>query len=366
MEAHVIHIDSEMSWRGGQQQAVYLYESMLKRNLKTTFFAKTNSAVSKYLISKGLDCNESSMHGEFDLFSAKKIASYAKKHDYNILHCHSSHSLSIGLLASLLNKNLNVIGSRRVPFHIRKGIFSKIKYSHKNLKRIVCVSDAVCNVLRSDGIDGNKLCVIKDGISLDKFSGSSGTAIRNELGAENRIIVGTVAAFEREKDYPNLLSAASIVLSERGNVIFHAVGEGSLLEEMKLKAKILNIQDRFIFAGYKSKVGDYLKAFDIFVLSSRMEGLGTSILDAMSVGLPITACRVGGIPEAVSDRVNGILVDKNNPEQLANALLELIDNAELRKQYGESSLNLVKNFDIEKTVAENIELYNEVINGTNI
>lgn len=361
MIAQVIHLDSEKSWRGGQQQAVYLYESMISKGLNTTFFAKRGSAVSKYLFVKGLSCNEAPMLGEMDLFSAIKIANYAKKFNYNILHCHSSHSLSIGLLASMLGRNLSVIASRRVPFHIRNGILSKIKYSHKNLKNIVCVSDAICKVLKGDGLESNKLCVIKDGIILDKFNESSGAKIRNELSTSNQIIIGTVAAFEREKDYPNLVSAAEIVLSKRKNVRFLAVGDGSMLEEMKSKVRELNIDDRFIFAGYQSNIGDYLKSFDIFVLPSRMEGLGTSILDAMSVGLPIVACRVGGIPEAVADRSNGILVERNNHEQLANALIELIDNAELRSEFGQSSLKLVQNFDIEDTVARNIKLYDKVI-----
>ncbi len=362
MKAAVIHIDSEMTWRGGQQQAVYLFEAMHSRAEKTVFFTKRNSELAKYLKNKNLPCYELAMKGEFDIFSAYHIYKFAKSNGFNILHCHSSHSLSIGLLASLFSNDLKVIATRRVDFHINKNLFSKIKYQHKNIAKIVCISDAINNILLNDGIDENRLKVIKSGIDLSKFNNSRADEIRKSLDIpEKKIAIGTIAAFEGHKDYDNFIDAAKIVVEYEPYVIFIAVGDGSLFDLMKEKVVKYGIEDNVHFVGYKKNVGDYLKCFDIFVLSSKKEGLGTSILDAMSVGLPIVATNVGGIPEAVINGENGIIVERKTPELLAKAIIKLLKEPNLRAEYGKKSLELVKNFDINITIARNIELYQEIL-----
>ena len=103
--------------------------------------------------------------------------------------------------------------------------------------------------------------------------------------------------------------------------------------------------------------------FDIFVLSSHLEGLGTSILDAQAVGLPVVACRTGGIPEAVKENINGLLVPPRNPEAMAEAILELARNKGKRLKFGKNAKETVKQFSIEKTVQENIKLYEQLLNS---
>ncbi len=101
--------------------------------------------------------------------------------------------------------------------------------------------------------------------------------------------------------------------------------------------------------------------FDIFVLASKREGLGTSILDAQANGLPIVACRTGGIPEAVFDNKNGLLVPPRDEKALAEALVHLIENEKSRQNFALQSKQTVKKFDIKNTVQKNIELYHSMI-----
>lgn len=358
-----LHIDTERGWRGGQQQAIYLFESMVKSGFETMFVCRPNSKLTKYLKAKKLPFFELKMSTEFDIVSAYKIAKFCRKNNYNILHLHSGHAQSIGILAKFFYRKLKTISSRRVDFGIKQNFFSKFKYKTKLLDKIVCISGAIKNVLLNDGIDENKLTIIHSGINIKKFD--SVIPLENfkqslNIPKEN-IVIGTISALVGHKDYPNLLNAAKIVLEKKSNITFCAVGDGKNEKEIKELYKKLKLGENFIFTGYRNDVGQFLKMFDIFVMASKKEGLGTSILDAQAVGLPIVATKTGGIPEIVKNNVNGLLVEPQNFLSLANAIIELIEDKEKRLKLGKTALETVRNFDINITVEKNIGLYKKIL-----
>ena len=355
----VLHLDTERSWRGGQQQAAYLFESMYNQGFTTKLICQPDSAFKQYCKDRKLPYTAVSMRSELDIIAAVKIAAIARREGYNILHLHSAHAISLGLLTKIFYLQLKLIGVRRVDFHIRKNLFSKIKYNHKYLDRIVCISKAIRQVLLKDNILPNKLITIHSGIDLHKFDNiDPNTNIREEFSIpENQILVGTVAAFAGHKDYPNLLRAARHVLDRSDNVTFCAVGTGKEEKMIKQLHSELNLGSRFIFAGFRKDVGTFLKSFDLLVLASKKEGLGTSILDAQSVGLPVVGTRTGGIPEAVHHQCNGLLVPARDPLSFAEAILQLISDSQKIEEYGRNAMQSVQNFSIENTVRKNIELY---------
>ncbi len=359
----VLHIDSEKLWRGGQQQAVYLFEALLAKNYVTAFVCQPHSVLAKYFVTKKLPCFPISMRGEIDVVAGWRISCLSKKHDFNILHLHSSHALTVGLWAKLFQPKLKLVAVRRVDFHLKKNLFSQIKYHTKLLDKIICISDAIRKVLLQHNIKPGKLLTIRSGIDIHKFSAIAPlTDLKKQWGiSEDHLIVGTVAAMAGHKDYPNLLKAAKMVLEKCPDVTFCAVGDGPEREKIYQLAEHLNLQGRFIFTGFQENIGPFLKIFDIFVLASRWEGLGTSILDAQAVGLPIVACKSGGIPEIVIHGQNGILVPPHDEQALAEAIRQLVIHADLRKKLGHNSLRTVKDFDIEVNVQKNIELYQSLI-----
>ena len=180
---------------------------------------------------------------------------------------------------------------------------------------------------------------------------------------ENHTIVGTVAAMAGHKDYPNLLSAASIVIREKKDITFLAVGDGPDRDKIVLLHNELGLGDRFILSGFQDNIGDYLNIFDIFVLASRKEGMGTSILDAQAAGLPVVACAAGGIPEIVRHEHNGLLVPPKNPQALADAIVRLVSNMNIRREFSRNAKASVRDFSIEKTVDKNIQLYHDLLAG---
>ncbi len=356
----VLHIDTERSWRGGQRQATYLFEALFRRGFRTMMICRPNSCLEDFCKKRELPYTAVPMKNEFCLFSAWKIAKICRKQRFTIAHLHSAHAIAVGFWLKIFCPSIKLIGVRRVDFHLKKNLFSKLKYAR--LDKLVCISKGIEKVVRSDGYQN--AAVIHSGIDLNRFAKESPAGLCQEFGfPQNHLIVGTVAALVGHKDYPNLLQAAKIVCQKKANVSFLAVGDGRLKAELEKLHQELGLGNRFVFAGFRANVGSYLKSFSIFALASHLEGLGTSILDAQALGLPVVACASGGIPEAVFDGDNGLLVPKKSPAQLAEAILKLVKDQNLRLAMGKRGRETVQDFDIKKTVEKNIALYEKLSGG---
>src|SRR5512139_3178851 len=332
----VLHIDSERTWRGGQQQAAWLIEGLLARGWPTALVCPRGAVLAERGRARGWPVHTLAMHGELDIAAGRRIAAAARGAGLAMLHAHSSHALALGLWARLFDRRLRLVASRRVDFPVGGHFLSRLKYSTGALDRIVCISAAIRDQLAADGVPPGKLVVIPSGVDTRRFAGvRPPPGFRRSLGIPNgHLVIGTVAALADHKDYPNLLRAARIVLERAPDVTFVAVGDGPLHAPLVSLARELGLGRRFLFLGFREDVGSFLKMFDIFVLASKTEGMGTSVLDAQAVGLPVAACRAGGIPEIVADRETGLLVPPGNPRALAAALLELARNPGLRTTLG--------------------------------
>ncbi|MDY0132237.1 MAG: glycosyltransferase [Desulforegulaceae bacterium] len=359
----VMHIDTDKEWRGGQQQGFYLHKKLLTKNYNSVFLCQPDSILKEKLENENLDYLTMRINGEVDFIAGKKVAKICREKEINILHLHDAHAMATGLWAKLFYPSLLLIGVRRVDYPIKKNIFSQYKYKSAKMTKIVAISNEIKKILIEDGIDELKIEVIKSGVDIDKFVHiEKSDFLHKELGLpENSFIVGTVAALAGHKDYPTLLKAAQIVVKKLPSVYFVSIGDGPDRKEIFRLREELGLNEKFILRGFQKDVGNHLKNFDIFILSSKTEGLGTSLMDAMSAGIPSLCCKSGGIPELVDDGVNGLLVEKESPELLAVKIIELYENKNLREKLGINSRKKSKQFSIDFTVKKNIELYEKLI-----
>lgn len=353
----ILHLDSELSWRGGQQQLFYLINGLRKRNFVNFLACPRASALLERAKEEGISVFPLSLKGEWDIFSSLKIRKLIKHFKVDILHCHSSHAHAIGLMALLFIKDCRLIVSRRVDFPIRKNVLSNYKY--KNVDKFIAISDGIKNVLLQGGVKENKITVVHDGIDIAHFQcQEQARSLFNELGLqEGNPVVGNVAALAPHKHQQNLLAAAKIVVQSIPTAQFLIVGEGELESELKELTKRLGIEKNVNFAGFRKDVPQLLTIFDVFVVSSYLEGLGSSTLEAMAAGLPVAATRTGGIPEIVQDGINGLLVPPRDSQSLATAMITLLSDKERRKTMGAASRKIVENFSVEKMVEGNSNVY---------
>lgn len=189
--------------------------------------------------------------------------------------------------------------------------------------------------------------------------------VRAELGiTDDEVVVGTVANLRREKGYDVLLDAAAHLARVAGPegppIRVVAVGQGPLLEAMQARVAELGVGDRVQLLGYRPDAVRVMAAFDLFTLASRHEGLPVALMDALVLGLPVVATRVGGVPEAVTDGVEGLLVPPDDPAALAAAWLALAGDPVRRAACGRAAADRAGAFDIRRATARLEAIYREV------
>ncbi len=365
MREIIFHLDDSKNFRGGERQVIYLAGALSKRGIRNYIVARKNSPLEEKAQLKIIPNFSLPYFFEWDIISAillcRKVRRICGKENIPVLHAHTGHTPAVAVLASFFLK-CPVIVHRRVDFHLNRNPLTRLKYS--GASKIIALSNAIKSILTDYGIDESKIIVIPSAFELN--NAASAKSMREELNRKflippDAFLAGTLAALQPHKDPFNLIKAAEICLKQDRNIFFLWAGEGPLKKECEHEAERLGIADSFKFIGQIEENISFLKALDIFILPSKEEGLGSSIIEAMACGLPVAATKAGGITELVKDGINGLLAQKENPVQLAEAVMKIRKDSELRKKFSASSLELSKDFSIDKMAEKTLKVYEETL-----
>jgi glycosyltransferase involved in cell wall biosynthesis len=310
-----------------------------------------------------------------DLITLLKLYKIIKKGNYNLVHTHSAKAGMLGRWAAWLAGVKNIVntvhgwGFSSSRNHLLKRVLILLeRITAQITSNFICVTIMDIEKGISNRIGNkNQYTVIRSGIDLNKFSnpGMLKQEIRQKLNLEaNDIIIGTVTRFSTQKAPLDTILAFNEVY-EKGysNIRLLMVGDGPLLSIAKTLAKDLLLEDKIIFLGLRRDIPVLLKAMDIFILSSLWEGLPRVIPQAMAAGVPVIATNIDGNAEIVKDKISGILVEPNNPGQIAASVIELIENfAYAKKIVDQAKENLIE-FDESKMVADTYLLYQQLLNN---
>lgn len=215
-------------------------------------------------------------------------------------------------------------------------------------------------------LDPTKTHTIYHGIDVSRFDRAfDRMALRREFGLGSQaVIIGTVGRLTAQKAHDVFLRAAMLIKRRSPQARFLIVGDGELRERLERQARDWGLSGDVHFTGYRRDVPALLSLFDVFVLSSRFEGLPLSILEAMAAGKPVVATRVDGVPEAVVDGETGWLVPPGDAEVLADRILALIENPQRARMMGAAGRRRVESlFRKERMVAQTERLYVQLIEG---
>ena len=359
----ILHINTEKTWRGGEQQTFYLLKGLKQAKICSHLICQPDSPMAKRSAAAGYKIFTVPMHGEADLPAILKIRKLIKKNRYNIIHSHTSHAHTLAFFASLGIDN-KLLVSRRVDFSIFRHSFLKlsgIKYRFM-ADYYVAISHKIKEVLVSDGIDNNRIFVAHSGIDMDRFNKIDSAHLKSEFNImKNEKIVINVAHLAEHKGQKYLIKAIPAVLDKIPDVRFFIIGGGKLINKLKTLADSLKLNNRLIFTGFREDVGAFYKLADLFVMSSIEEGLGTSVLDALAIDKPVVATSAGGIPEIIKDGVTGRLVSPGDAKALADGIIKMFLDPEKADKMAENGGNLVtQNFSINAMVSKNIEIYRHI------
>lgn len=354
----ILHVNSARTWRGGERQTLWLCQGLGQRGHKIFLACQPNSDLHERADAAGITVCPVVMRGEWDAWAVRNLIGSIRKKSAEIVHFHTAHAHTLGLLAAQLSRVPVRILTRRVDFHIHKHLLNKWKYG-PGLTAIVSISEGIRRVLIEDGLPPERVTTIRSGIDFQRIANvGDGSYWREEFGiSEDSLVVGIVGALAPHKHHQNFLEAAAIVKKAMPDVRFLIVGDGALREELERSAAARGLGADVIFTGFRQDALEITKGLDIFVLCSYLEGLGTAILDAMALGRPVVATEVGGIPEIVLHRKNGLLVPPRDPQGLAAAILKLAKNPELRDRMGASGKEHAQNFTIERVIQRTEALY---------
>ncbi len=201
--------------------------------------------------------------------------------------------------------------------------------------------------------------VVVHGVGLAAVRQAADRAgVREELSIDpDCIVIGTIANYRVHKAWPDLLAAARLVIDEVPGVRFVGVGQGPLERDVRAAHDRRDLGERFILLGHRPDAVRVLSACDIFVLASVQEGLPVALMEALALGVPVVATSVGGVPEAITDGVEGRLVAPGIPALLAEALVSVAMNADMRCQMAVAAASRGEMFDIGRAVQRTESIY---------
>ncbi|MEJ8757941.1 glycosyltransferase family 4 protein [Pontibacter sp. H259] len=361
----VLQLVSERSWRGGEQQVAYLLEELRELGITCHVCCQKGSAFEAYCKQNNFPHIALAFTKIFPVPTALQLKAYINKHNIQLVHMQASHAHTIGVLAHMLGANCELILSRRVEFQIGGSLLSKYKYNYKGIKRIICISERVREVLAQSIDDPGKCVTVYSGINLDRFRDlpviKSDYLRRTYNIPPHKLLIGNISAIDVHKDYFTFLEMAKLLKDQGVNATYLAIGTGKMEQEVKNYAIELGLANDVIFTGFIKNVHQVLPELDYFVFTTIKEGLGTTVLDAFASRVPVVASATGGIPEMVQDGITGMLAPVKQPAIFAQKVMQLIQHPDLRQRVVENAQKTVVNFSKEVTTRHTLAIYKEIL-----
>ncbi|HEV8197898.1 MAG TPA: glycosyltransferase [Gemmatimonadales bacterium] len=321
----IVHLASGREWRGGQNQVLLLTRALAARRdeVEQIVITGRGTLLAERLVQAGVPVR--TVGWSIGLSPAALLGAIAEGgRRPTLFHAHDAHALTLAGLAAAVTRS-PFVATRRVDFHLRRRGF------WVRADRVIAISEAVRAILVSDGIPSSCITTVHSGIDVAGVRSISAGDIRSRLGLPVAgPLVVTVGALVDHKDHATLVEAATALRPRRPEVHWVIAGEGELRRDLEARIERLGMGDRIHLVGQIQEPLRLIASADVFVMSSKEEGLGTTVLDAMALGVPIAATSGGGIPEMLSGGA-GLLSPPQDPRALADSVERLLTEPALRE-----------------------------------
>jgi len=302
----------------------------------------TGSPIHQRLLKLGFDPVTLDLWGKFHPFKAFRIARYINRHRIDIVHTDYSRDL-FTLVPALkmsrptplvLHKHVGTIRPKNLPVH---------PYLYRNVDFVIAISQVIeKNLLETHPLRPDQVGIIHHGIDLTRFVPDAGrrAAVRAEFGIrDDELVVGIVGRLQEAKGHLQFLEVARRILPAFPQARFVVVGEASRGEDEEANLILDRIDqadlgERMILTGYRDDVPAVLGAMDLFLFPTHSEAFGLVIVEAMAMGLPVVSADCDGVPDIVEHGTTGFLAPPTNVDALAAAVTDLLENADLRREFG--------------------------------
>lgn len=309
--------------------------------------SKEISSLAKFFECQGIPVDYLDCYSRSSFKNFIEAYCYFQRQRPTIVHFNLNNSFScfFPILAACFSRIPWKLATEHLAFQLTTGKRAGVR-TKKLVKRIMTfcldytlpVSQANKKLLVADyKVNPQRLKLIFNGVDVNKFTFTSvgRIRIRQILGiSQEQFLIGTVARFSFQKGHLYTVEAIPQILKSYPQARFVFIGEGPTQVKVKTRVRQLALEPFVTFLGARTDISEILSALDLFLLTSLYEGLPLSILEAMGVGLPVVATQVSGTPEAVRDHDTGLLIPPANSKAVAEAVIYLIQNPELRRRMG--------------------------------
>lgn len=382
----ILFVITQTKWGGAQKYVLELAEYFTQKNEVHIAYGETKNINGQFLEKcKKLNIKTIPVKNlirdispGYDISAAIELfKDVLQKTNYDLVHLNSSKAGLIGAIATKLY-GFNPMNTRlRVIYTAHGFVFNEPRRNFE--KKLFTFSERISTAMqtmiltvseydRQSAIDNQicqdwKMITVHNGVNPVAYDFLTQEKARQDLNlSSDKKYFGTIASFYPTKGYIYLLESIQMLKEQKSSLIKNwqwiLLGSGPQLDEIKAKAKELNIEKNIRFIEAKDDDWKYLKAFDVFVLPSVKEGLPYTILEAGLAGVPIIASRVGGIPEILTHKETGYLTTPANPLSLKEAMRYLVKNEDKTNAIADNnSKNIRENFSLQKTIDKTEESY---------
>jgi glycosyltransferase involved in cell wall biosynthesis len=344
MPAKIVHVNTARGYRGGERQTELLIRGLASRGLQQALVTRRGAPLATRLRDVGVEIRE---------VTGGVLSVTRATHDGSLIHVHEGRSVYAAYARSYLSGTPYIV-TRRVNNPIREHGFAHRAY--RRAAYVAAVAPQVGEIVRAYDA-AIRVTVVHSASSGLRVDPADSAAVRRRF--DGKFVAGHVGALDNDQKGQEFIIAVARELEHtHPNIHFVLVGGGA--DEAMLKAAAAGLSN-LTFTGFVDNVGDYLAAFDVFILPSNREGIGSILFDAMEQGLPVVASRVGGVPDIVRNGETGVLIDPASPAQLRDAILTLQADSSLRRAYGERGRQFAKDFTADVMCSKYLALYEDVL-----
>lgn len=367
----VVHVLAGRLLGGADRQAVLLATELASRGVHSFFALLEDGSGAEEVRRRGLPVFILGKRHPADLLAALRLARVARGFRAHLLHTHTLGANFYGRAARLMVPHVRTVatmhgfdvdvssGWQHLRWPARFALWQD-RFTSRWSDRLIAVSGDVLRTMRCYGYDAWHLFLIRNAVTIPDLAVARRQAaqVRREFQLGPEPVLGTVGRMVPVKSQRTLLEAASLLRASGTPVQILLVGDGPLRPELVGEAERRNLLDSARFTGVRTDVEAVLSAMDVFCLPSLYEGTPLALLEAMSLGVPVVASRVGGVPEVVEEGRTGLLIAAGDAEALASAARELIRDRSQAVEMGRRARRFVRTRLSSAAMAEaTLELY---------
>jgi glycosyltransferase involved in cell wall biosynthesis len=329
----ILHTEASPGWGGQEIRILGEASAFATRGFRVLIACQPGSHVGREAQRRGLTVRPVAMRGALDVRACWRLRRLMQTEEVDLVHTHSSID---AWLAGFAAKSLHlpVVRSRHVSIPVKR----RRNFVYNALcDRIISSGQAVREVLITAGVDAEKIVAIPAGVDTTQFHPAvSGAPVRREFGIKGPV-VGTVAMFRHSKGHRVLLRAMPEILKNAPGVIFLWVGDGVGRAALQQEVAEAGVEAKVHMAGFREDVPACLAAMDVVVLPSiKSDGVPQVLLQALAMRKPVVASAVGGIPEVILHQCTGVLVPPNDPQALADAVVQVLRAPQLAAAWAQA------------------------------